>query len=64
MFGIGLLLGRDAGSFPLHAPVAPESFMNLEELRQHWPGMAPGILAKPGDLCQHSVIVEQSATAP
>ena len=44
--------------------MAPEPLVNLEEVRQHRPGLGPGCAAKPGDLCQRAVIVVQTSAAP
>ena len=44
--------------------MAPKPVVNLEEFRQHRPGLAPGCAGKPGDLRQRPVIVVQTPTAP
>ena len=42
----------------------PEPIVDLEEFRQHRPGLAPGCAGKPGDLRQCAVIVMQTPTPP
>ncbi len=42
----------------------PLFILDLEELRQHWPCVAPGARVEPGDLSQHSVIVGEGSAAP